>query len=203
MKHPIEELSAIAYHYFAPGGWSGEPDYTQTVDFGRQQEAHARASVGYGLWSAMLQRIAAQFCSAQAPDLMIENLSLFLQSPTMTPFDRCFTGALWLPVRGPREKHHALGFAVSFVVPCYVVYSACQIYLDEPAGQRESQREIRFQLSPDEVPYARGIAQEIEASYPDHEPMPPEVGKVVLPDLNVLHDFGEVTLYDCLFTSNW
>lgn len=203
MKHTIEELRAVAYHYFTRGGWSGEPDYAQTADFARQQEVHVRGSAGYGVWSAMLDRVAARYCSTQAADLMIENLSLFLQSPTTTPFDRCFTGALWLPVRGVEEKHHALGFSVSFVVPYYVIYSACQIYLDEPVGERESRREICFRLSPDELPYARGIAEEIEASYPDHAPMPPEIGKVILPDLNVLHDFGEVTLHDCLFTSNW
>ncbi len=61
-------------------------------------------------------------------------------------------------------------------------------------------REISFEISEDEEPFARGLAEEIEATYPGYTALPPEIGQVVLPDVNDLRAFGEVTLVDCLFT---
>ena len=108
-----------------------------------------------------------------------------------------------LPLRGAAEKQHRLGFLVSFVAPCYAVYSGRLAYLGVPRMGLDCENVISFELSPDEEPFARGLIEEIEATYPGYEAMAPEVGRVVLPDVNVLHDFGEVTLFDCLFSSNW
>lgn len=44
----------------------------------------------------------------------------------------------------------------------------------------------------------------ILVTFPDHEPMPPEVGKTIVPDViggGNLH--GESTLFGCLFSDNW
>lgn len=68
---------------------------------------------------------------------------------------------------------------------------------------RASTRPIGFELSPDEAPYARGLAEEIEAAFPGHLAMLPEVGKVIFPDIDALHELGKVTLFDCLFTERW
>jgi hypothetical protein len=50
------------------------------------------------------------------------------------------------------------------------------------------------------LPFAKGIVEEIEAAFAGHLPMPPEMGQVIVPEVSELHDFGETTLFDCLFT---
>jgi hypothetical protein len=65
-----------------------------------------------------------------------------------------------------------------------------------------TQHDISFEPSPDEAPYAAWITREIEATF-GGERMPPEVGKVVVPDVVTnLRSFGEATLYDCLFSDH-
>lgn len=65
-------------------------------------------------------------------------------------------------------------------------------------------REQRFNLAPDEEPYARAAIEVIEASFPGYELMPTEVGMIPLPDVfNDAKPLGEATIYDCLFTSSW
>ncbi|KYF87737.1 hypothetical protein BE17_12145 [Sorangium cellulosum] len=57
---------------------------------------------------------------------------------------------------------------------------------------------------PEEEPVARDIAQEIEATYPGYQPIPPELGNEVVPDVDM--DglmMGEATLYVCLFSIVW
>lgn len=203
MKHSTAELSEIAYSLFPRGIASGDPEYLGTAQYRHQQEAHARASGEYKVWSRILARTEARFPEERFPGVSVENRSLFLQSPTIEAFDRCFSGALRLPVRGPSEKQHRLGFLVSFVVPYYVVYSGRLAQLDAPRMGMDVENVVSFEMSPDEEPFARGLVEEIEATYPGHVGMTPEVGRVILPDVNVLHDFGEVTLFDCLFSSNW
>ena len=203
MKHSIEELKSIAYQYFPRGVCGSDPAYEHTEEYRHRQAARARASADYEVWNAMLDRIEARFPAELHPNVMVENLSYFLESPTAGPADRCFSGALWLPTRGPDEKQHKLGFLVSFVVPYHVVYSSCVVALQQPTTERDSERVIGFELSPDEAPFARGLAEEIEAAFPGHLPMLPEVGKVILPDIDDLHELGGVTLFDCLFTEHW
>lgn len=82
------------------------------------------------------------------------------------------------------------------------------IYVDPPPGSPKPKneepvmdREIRFELSPDEEPYARVIAEEIEATFAGHEPMPAEVGKIMVPDVVAGRGWmGDNSLYDCLFS---
>jgi hypothetical protein len=203
MKHSVEELTSIAYRYFPRGLSGSDPAYEQSDEYRRRQAARADASAGYARWSAMLDRLAARFPAALHPSVMVENLCYFLQSPLAGPADRCFSGALWLPLRGPQEKQHKLGFLVSFVVPYYVVYSNRLVALPQATAGRDSAREIGFLLTPDEAPFARGLADEIEATFSGYLPMLPDVGKVILPDLDDLREFGKVTLFDCLFTDHW
>jgi hypothetical protein len=57
---------------------------------------------------------------------------------------------------------------------------------------------------PEEEPVAREIAREIEATYPGYQPIPPELGNEVVPD--VAMDgflFGDATIYICLFSAAW
>lgn len=57
---------------------------------------------------------------------------------------------------------------------------------------------------PEEVPIARDIAGEIEATYPGYQQIPPEVGNEIVPDIGMNGAmFGEATIYMCLFSSVW
>lgn len=234
MKHSVEELTAIAYQYFPRGMSSSEPLCTETVEYRRRISARARASAEYDVWREMLRRIQARFPQELHPGVMVENRSIFLQSPTAGPSDLCFSGALWLPVSGLEEKQHQLAFLISFVAPYYVVYGSTLV--EHPSAPEEEGREvfyeiigdtfyahgeqsperpnakkyeapkvttkqeISFRLSEEEALFARGLVEEIEAAFPDHLPMPPEVGQMILPDVSDRHELGETTLFDCLFT---
>jgi hypothetical protein len=64
-------------------------------------------------------------------------------------------------------------------------------------------RDILFDFSPDEEPYAAWIAREIESVF-GHERMPPEVGSVIVPDVETnQRRFGEARIYDCLMSDQW
>ncbi|XYI00385.1 hypothetical protein ACMHYB_11775 [Sorangium sp. So ce1128] len=56
---------------------------------------------------------------------------------------------------------------------------------------------------PDEIPAA--IAEEIEATYPGYQPIPPELGNEVVPDVDMdgVMMMGEATIYMCLFSPVW
>ncbi len=57
---------------------------------------------------------------------------------------------------------------------------------------------------PGEEPAALDLAREIEATYPGYEPIPPELGEEVVPDVDFDHRrFGKATIYDCLLSPEW
>ncbi|WP_437577705.1 hypothetical protein [Sorangium sp. So ce887] len=57
---------------------------------------------------------------------------------------------------------------------------------------------------PEEEPVAREIAGEIEATYPGYQPIPPELGNEVVPDVDMDGvSMGEATIYVCLFSVVW
>jgi hypothetical protein len=93
-----------------------------------------------------------------------------------------------------------------FILPAWMVkiLPACMVK-PEPSVPIEAYRNVMsFDFSPDEQPYAAWIAQDIEATWRGYERMPPEVGKVVVPDVSTnARCLGEATLYDCLFTDAW
>lgn len=201
MKHSTEELIAIAYHYFPRGMADDDPLYGQTQEWLRRKSARARASDDYEAWRTMLQRIQKRFPLEPPFGMMVENRSTFLQSPTGGPTERCFSGALWMPAEAPTKANHELGFAVSFIAPCYVIFSSRAVPIDPPIGMRDTEREVSFDLSSVELPFARGIAEEIGISFPDHEPMPPEVGNAIVPNVATeLPAPGVATLFECLFS---
>lgn len=66
--------------------------------------------------------------------------------------------------------------------------------------QPRTRREIGFDLSPDEQPYAAWLAREVEINF-GYECTPPVVGKIIVPDVETGGPlFGEATLYDCLIS---
>jgi len=55
-----------------------------------------------------------------------------------------------------------------------------------------------------EEPAARDIAREIKATYPGYQPIPPELGDEVVPDVTLDNRwFGQATIYDCLLSVLW
>jgi hypothetical protein len=78
---------------------------------------------------------------------------------------------------------HLLGFHVSLLGPYYG---------------------IRRLGAPGEDLAALDLAREIEATYPGYEPIPPELGDEVVPDVTLdKRLFGEATVYDCLLAQEW
>jgi hypothetical protein len=206
MKHSVQELFEVAYQYFPRGMVRGDPGHEQTPEVLRQKAARVPASARYEDWRIMLRRLRVRFPEEQFPGFMVNNLSLFLQVPTASDFDRCYTGELWLPVRSAKEKHHDLEFLVSFVVPYYTIRSECHLFNGRLTrkGNPDVDVETSFDLSPDELPFATAIEEEIRTTFPGHEPILPEVGLTVVPDVQAGNKwFGESTIFTCLFSDRW
>jgi hypothetical protein len=199
MKHSVEDLLATAYDYFPRGLTCEDPEYKQTPELLRQKAARVPASARYEDWRAMLRRLRERF-----PGVLVDNGSLFLQVATTTDLDRCFTGKIWLPARSPTEKHHELEFLVSFVVPYYVICCVRHVFVSHAGGSPDVEIEKSFDLPADDVAFAQAIAEEIRTSFPDHEPLLPEVGLTVVPEVQAGNKwFGESTIFTCLFSDNW
>lgn len=63
---------------------------------------------------------------------------------------------------------------------------------------------VRGRGTPDEEPYVQDVAQEIESAYPGYEPIPPDLGDVVVPDVALdTVGLGEATIYHCLLGTHW
>jgi hypothetical protein len=76
-----------------------------------------------------------------------------------------------------------LGFHVSLLGPYYGIH--------------------RTGLAVEELP-ALDLTREIEATYPGYEPIPPELGDEVVPDVSMNHrPLGKATIYDCLLSPDW
>ncbi len=88
---------------------------------------------------------------------------------------------------------------------CYALPPDPNAVDDEPRQKRRLKRQVdSFTLSPDEEPFANAISEEIETTFPGYEPIPPEVGLTVIPDVQAGGKwFGEATIFTCLFSDNW
>jgi hypothetical protein len=197
VKHTIDDLLAIAYRYYPRGVTEADSGFYDTQE--RQRLIAARRHAGTEeRWRDMICRLDDRF-----PDRSIMDRSLHLASGK---WDACYSGWLEMPPLAG-EKSRDLGFVVSFVVPYYVVYGRRTIPIDphDPAHQGYSlHHEFAFTFAADEEPYTRGLIAEIEATYPGHEPMPPEVGQVIVPDVVTSRRFiNTATLFDCLFSDEW
>ena len=205
MKHTLNDLLSIVYRFYRHAKSYDDlgPDEERLMAF-RDTEAliAARRQAGskepYEQWQAMLDRLCVCF-----PGRGSRNHSIHL--PTGS-FDACYIGRIDLPPL-VGENSRELGFLVSFLVPYYVVYTSRITHLDpyDPANEWQSIRQqISFTFAADEEPYVREIVREIEATYSGYEPMPPEVGNVIVPDVFVTNQcLGEGTLFHCLFTDAW
>jgi hypothetical protein len=205
MRHTTQELLAIAHEYFPRGMQADDPGFPATPHAARQKAACVSASERYDAWFEMLERLRTRFPKEQFPDLRVEDGSPFLRVATAEPLlDRCFTGRLWLPTRGPNERHHYLELLVSFVVPYYIVCSYTIGFPPDRSAMFGGEHTTRFDFSGDERPFAEALKQEIATTFPDHEPIPPDVGLTVVPDVQAGNKwFGEATIFTCLFSHSW
>jgi hypothetical protein len=197
VKHSVNALLDLCYEVYPRGVWLADAHYKDTPESHRQVEAQGRARAEYhGRWRPMLARMKAQF-----PGCAVHDGSLHLWG---SGFDPAYSGKLVLPVLAPEEGEHALAFQVSLLAPYYVIYNARFVWQKGGPGEGAAPlHEVRLDLSPTDQPYARGLAQEIEAAY-GYEPMPLEVGRVGVPEVSTnRRAMGEATIYDCLLSDDW
>ncbi len=187
MSHSVAKLIELCYRYYPRSLSDDDPRYKDTEE--HRCLVAARRTAGANeeeRWRPMLRRINARF-----PSPGVQNLSLHLPTGSC---DGGYSGRLWLHALRPEGSADSLEFHVSFLAPYYFLFSS---RLPE-GGQRYEQQ---VALLPKEEPYARAVVEEIEATFPGYEPMPPEVGNVVVPDVVAGNKgMGEATLYHCLFT---
>jgi hypothetical protein len=87
-----------------------------------------------------------------------------------------------------------------FVLPVGVVKPEL-LAQERPLRAMEQVRSFAF--SADEQPFVSAIKEEIETTFPGHEPMLPEVGLTVVPDVQAgARWFGESTIFTCLFSDS-
>jgi hypothetical protein len=189
MKPSASDLLAIARRFYPPDRWPDEPGYSETEEDRRLMEAVRRAGSGvdYERWESMLDRLEATLPGR------IHNTAMSLTAGVRSPAYEAICRLL-----DTDEAKHNVGFSVSFLVPCYVVY-----------GWRWSESsgyEVRFDLDETERPYAQKIAEEIEATY-GYEPMPPEVGTTLVAEVEIAgvryHYVRRGMIYDYLLTVRW
>jgi hypothetical protein len=224
MKHTPNELLDIVYRYYPRSiGATAQLDTTHR----KETEEHARLVAARHVaaaderWPAMLRRISERF-----PEMLV-NQSLHL--PTGN-HDACYSFTIDLPkAAGGRTLWFLVGFLAPYYInysrhlvdvvkqpegfrftvhglPFYIPRGAIGLKLrpelnDEGMSSVTFKREhISFDLTPDEQPYAEWIARDIKATF-GCELMPPEVGTMLVPDVN-LGGLGPVRLYDCLFSDS-
>jgi hypothetical protein len=190
MKHTINDLLDTVYRYYARGISNNDPRRKSTEEEQRLSAIRHQAGVDDTLWQALLDRLELAF-----PDATVQNDSFHLQTGK---YDACYSGRIFLkPVHG--EHYHSVGFMVSLLLPYYVIYST-RIVDTEQGGARR--KDIRFELSPDELPYADWLARSIEDIW-HFEPMSHEMISMVVPDVATnMRDIGEATISDLLFSDS-
>jgi hypothetical protein len=104
----------------------------------------------------------------------LQNQSLNLFSGGIDP---AYSARIWL------TEETALSFHVSLLGPYYGIH---------------------LPGIPEEEPVAREVAREIEATYPGYQPIPPEIGNELVPDVDMYWSLmGKATIYVCLFSGVW
>jgi hypothetical protein len=182
MKINRSELLEIVYRFYPRGVQQisrmyvppNEPVYADTEEHRRLEEAAKRGRAESSAWKSMIRRIGDRY------DLQNESLHLLAGGVDPAYSARIYRPQDLEPVPSPNSKA-SLSFHVSLLGPYYGIHD-----------RRE----------PDEIPAA--IAAEIEATYPDYQPIPPELGNEVVPDVDMDGVMmGEATIYVCLFSIVW
>lgn len=197
MKHSINGLLDIVYHYYPRGMWDFEPGYDDTAEYRRLDATRKQAASGKA-WHKLLDRLRLQF-----------NHGIFNRSLALASFksDACTWVTHSLPPDPSRnsrnnDEDHEIGLAISFLAPYYVIYSSRRV--DRKFRESEPERLHAFDLDEDEKADAQIMIDEMKLLFAEHEPMPPEIGNIVVPDVMAGNqELGKATLYHCFFTDSW
>jgi hypothetical protein len=227
MKHTLEELLNIVYQYYPRDlGGDGPLEARQreeTEEHARLVTARRRAAEDER-WRTLQHRISERF-----PEVSLMNHSLHLPAGG---HDGCYSFALFLPnathgrtlwfhisFLAPYYVTHSWYLAetvkkgANFGVTLHDVFFMLKrddvgpgLVLDPQELLSRSvtvkRAQLSFDLSADELPYAQWIAREIEETF-GCEPMPPELGTVLVPDVSLSRRAPEgARLYDCLFSDS-
>ncbi|WP_437671169.1 hypothetical protein [Sorangium sp. So ce131] len=176
------ELLDVVYRFYPRGVHKiqriyvppGEPVYEDTEEHRRLVEAANHGRAQYPTWKAMIRRLGDRY------GLQNESLSLVAGGSDPAYSARIYRPRDSGPVPSISDRA-SLSFHVSLLGPHYGIHSRGE---------------------PDEIPAA--VAKEIEATYPGYQPIPPELGNEVVPDVDM--DglmMGEATIYVCLFSNVW
>jgi hypothetical protein len=183
---PAELLETI-YQYYPRGVIQDDPRCSDAPERRRLEEANQAAGRERPKWLAMLARLKERFA-----ECCIDGHALHLLTPSSRA--ACYPGILLMPTP---NVDHRIGFDVSFLAPCYVLYTQ-RIYPVEHSLPPVTR------LAPDEAerPYWDAIAQEIEHTY-NAGYMPPETGHIIVPDVEPGNrQMGDAMIYDCFFDDN-
>lgn len=232
MKQSFQQIIDTIYRYYSRAGSEEAPDLPRPEQNERLVNARREAGAECSRWLGMLQRLGSLFPESGISNLSIhlktgQSDACYSGSLSLPnkPGERWHTLEFKVSLLGPyyiiyssrgiddleeTERIRALAAAspsaavfvddTMFILPAGMVRPE---FREAEAPIPIPRQEIAFEFSPDEQPYASAIAQEIEATW-DYEPMPPDVGKMLVPD--VVTDGrrpGEATLYDCLFSEVW
>jgi len=229
MKHTLDELLDIVYRYYPRGVGMVDGDFD--IKAIENSEEHARLVAARReaatdeRWHALRRRIEERF-----PDAPLENHSIHLPTgrhDACYSFIVYLPGeshdrALWFQVsflapyyiiprsctteivKEPRTDFFSVDFqGIQFRVSRSPLDPELISNVEDERLKRVTIKRtyVTFDLLPEQRPYAEWIAREIEATF-GCEPMPPEVGTVIVPDLATPRLPGEARLYDCLFTKD-
>ena len=151
-----------------------EPIYDDTEEHCRLIEAANRGRAEYPTWKAMIRRLGDRY------GLQNESLSLLSGGVEPAYSARIYRPKDLEPVPSLSSRA-SLSFHVSLLGPYYGIHDTGE---------------------PDEIPAA--VAEEIEATYPGYQTIPPELGNEVVPDVDMDAVWmGEATIYMCLFSPKW
>ncbi|AUX34795.1 MULTISPECIES: hypothetical protein [Sorangium] len=182
MKMTRSELLDVVYRFYPRGVQKmqriyvppGERVYEDTEEHRRLVEAANRGRAEYTTWEAMIHRMYERY------RLQNESIDLFAGGVAPAYSARIYRPKDFEPAPSLGSRA-SLSFHVSLLGPYYGIHSRGE---------------------PDEIPAA--VAEEIEATYPGYQTIPPELGNEVVPDVDmdgVL--MGEATIYMCLFSDVW
>jgi hypothetical protein len=176
------ELLDVVYRFYPRGVHNFSrihvpPDelfYDDTEEHRRLVEAANRGRADYPTWKAMIRRLEDRY------SVQNESLSLLAGSVGPAYSARIYRPKDLEPVPSFSSRA-SLSFHVSLLGPYYGIHDRGE---------------------PDEKPAA--IAEEIEATYPGYQTIPPEIGNEVVPDVAMDGALmGEATIYICLFSDVW
>jgi hypothetical protein len=236
MRHSTCELIDIAYRYYPRGVARTDPRYKETEEYFRLVAVRRRAGAEDDAWRGLLRRLEEKFPENNIVNgslyLPTGNrdacYSGALCLPTSGPGEYFHDVGFLVSFLVPYYIVYGSHVVDDLTEPppidpsrddfISVYYHNKRFYLPsrfadivrpELMGSKQTLQprrlDIFFEPSPDEVPYAAWLTREIEATF-GGERMPPEIGKVLVPDVDVAtspRELGEATLYDCLFSDSY